>query len=622
MAVDHEASDRHLKKALSLQDLFFLSMGGIIGSGWLFAVLGADSTAGPAVILSWIIGGVLVMFIALTYAEVAGMLPRSGAIVRYPHLTHGGFTGFLLGWTYFLTAVTVPTIEAEAVVSYSSQYIKGLTHVDKASGVTLLTGTGILFAIGLMLVFFVLNYFGIRTLGKLNTVITWWKFIIPGLTVILLLFAFNGSNFTAGGGFFALGGASVFQAIATSGIVFSFLGFRQALDYGGESRNPQHDVPRATIYSVIAAVVIYTLLQLAFTGGINWHAAGVPVGAWSKLGSSPWAAAPFASELRGTGMALLVGFAVLLNIDAWISPSGTGLVYLGTSTRTIYGLSVDGYFPPFMQRMSRFGVPIAALVAALIVGWVFLLPLPSWYLLVGFISSATVLTYIMGGVGLTIFRRTASDMRRPFRLAGAQVLAPIAFIAAGLIVYWSGTSTLNYVVAAVLIGLPLYAWFYATPRLGVPGAVSGLLGAAYLIAVLITAYFGPINVAGAKFTGAGGLGFWPYLILLLVETLVFAGVIWATARPEGKREIIAGLWLIGYVFAMYIVSYYGVYGPLKTPLFSFPWDTVVAAIVSLAAYYAAVASGYSTPEIEAITQAEAVVASPVSQPQSETGASS
>ncbi len=621
MAADHEASDRHLKKALSLQDLFFLSMGGIIGSGWLFAVLGADSTAGPSVILSWILGGVLVMFIALTYAEVSGMLPRSGAIVRYPHLTHGGFTGFLLGWTYFLTAVTVPTIEAEAVVSYSSQYIPGLTYVDKASGVTLLSATGILFAVGLMIVFFFLNYFGIRTLGRLNTVITWWKFIIPALTVILLLFAFNGSNFTAGGGFFAQGGASVFQAIATSGIVFSFLGFRQALDYGGEARNPQRDVPRATIYSVIAAVIIYTFLQIAFTGGINWHAAGVPVGAWSKLSGSPWAAAPFASELRGTGIALLAGFAVLLNIDAWISPSGTGLVYLGTSTRTIYGLSVDGYLPPVMRRISRFGVPIAALLAALIVGCVFLLPLPSWYLLVGFISSATVLTYIMGGVGLTIFRKTASELHRPFRLGGAQILAPIAFIAAGLIVYWSGTSTLNYVVVAVLIGLPLYAWFYATPRLGVPGVVSGLLGAIYLIAILATAYFGPINIAGSSFTGKGGLSFWPYVILLLAEALVFAGVVWATARPSDRREIIAGLWFIGYVFAMYIVSYYGVYGPLQTPLLKFPWDTVVAAAVSLVGYYLAVASGYSTPEIEAIVQAEATVAGQPQTASSDTGAS-
>src|SRR5579859_4747983 len=119
-AMDFEATDRRLRRSLSFQHLFFLSMGGIIGSGWLFAVLGADAAAGPAVILSWLIGGLLVLLIALTYAEVSGMLPRSGAIARYPHLTHGGLTGFLLGWAYFLSAVTVPAIEAEAVVTYAS----------------------------------------------------------------------------------------------------------------------------------------------------------------------------------------------------------------------------------------------------------------------------------------------------------------------------------------------------------------------------------------------------------------------------------------------------------------------------------------------------------------------
>ncbi|MGC8705378.1 MAG: amino acid permease, partial [Athalassotoga sp.] len=102
-------SDKKLKKALSLQDLFFLSMGGIIGSGWLLGVAGAAGTAGPASILSWIIGGIIVLFIALTFAEISGAIPKSGAIVRYPHLAYGGYTGYIIGWAYMLSAVTVPT---------------------------------------------------------------------------------------------------------------------------------------------------------------------------------------------------------------------------------------------------------------------------------------------------------------------------------------------------------------------------------------------------------------------------------------------------------------------------------------------------------------------------------
>ncbi|MGC9294143.1 MAG: APC family permease, partial [Thermoplasmata archaeon] len=105
-------SDKKLRKALSFQDLFFLSMGGIIGSGWLLGVAAGASVAGPASVLSWIIGGIIVLFIALVFAEISAAIPKSGSIVRYPHLAYGGYAGYILSWAYLLSAVTVPTIEA------------------------------------------------------------------------------------------------------------------------------------------------------------------------------------------------------------------------------------------------------------------------------------------------------------------------------------------------------------------------------------------------------------------------------------------------------------------------------------------------------------------------------
>ncbi|MEM2200082.1 MAG: APC family permease, partial [Thermoplasmata archaeon] len=176
-------SDKKLRKALSLQDLFFLSMGGIIGSGWLLGVAAGASVAGPGATLSWIIGGVIILFIALTFAEISSAVPKTGAIVRYPHLAFGGYTGYIMSWGYFLSAVTVPTIEAEAVLTYASTYIPNIFHT--VAGVSVLTSYGILYAILLLIGFFFLNYFGIRLLGKFNTVATWWKFIIPSLTFIL-----------------------------------------------------------------------------------------------------------------------------------------------------------------------------------------------------------------------------------------------------------------------------------------------------------------------------------------------------------------------------------------------------------------------------------------------------
>ncbi len=598
-ATEYESSDKHLRKTLSFQDLFFLSMSGIIGSGWLLAVLGADSIAGPAVVLSWLIGGVLVLFIALNYAEISGMIPRSGAIVRYPHLTHGSYTGYVLAWAYFLSAVTVPTIEAEAVVTYASSYIHGLTISSTVNGssVTVLTGTGIAFAVVLTLIFFALNYFGIKVLGRFNTVITWWKFVIPTLTFLLLFFTFRASNFVNFGGFAPMGAAPIFQAIPTAGIVFSYLGFRQALDYGGEARNPQRDVPRATIISVIAATILYVLLQLAFTGALHWSALGIKIGDWGSLGTSKWATAPFASALQASGIALFAAFAVLLQVDAYVSPGGTGLVYTGTAARTIYGIAMDDYLPPFFAHINqRWGIPIVALVTATILGWLFLLPLPSWYLLVGFISVATVLTYIMGGVGLTVLRRTASDLHRPYHMPAASILAPIGFISAALIVYWSGTSQLNYIVAAVVLGLPLYAWIYAPRKMGVNMAGSVVAGIVMLIAVILTAYFGPFS--------QNALNFYVYFILLAVEVLLFSAYMWYASDPTKRHQITASAWLFVMLFGLYLLAYFGPFGPAKTPALPFPLDTVIAAVFSLLIFYWAVAAGHSTPEIEAIVASQ------------------
>lgn len=209
--------DQKLKKGLSFIQLLFLSLGGIIGSGWLFGVLYGAEIAGPAALLSWIIGGIMVLFIALVYAEVSGMIPKSGGIVRYPHYTHGSYTGYILGWAYLLSAVTVPSIEAIAAISYISSFpaLSFLSHgiTNVYGSYTLLTPAGIGVAIVLMIGFFFLNYFGIKFLGRWNQYFGYWKLVIPALTFLLLFALFHASNFSVYGGFFATQLPSVFLAI-------------------------------------------------------------------------------------------------------------------------------------------------------------------------------------------------------------------------------------------------------------------------------------------------------------------------------------------------------------------------------------------------------------------------
>lgn len=586
-----ESSDRQLRKALSFWELFCLSMGGIIGSGWLLATLGASSFAGPAVFISWIIGGILILFIALNYAEIAGMLPRSGAIVRYPHLTHGSYTGYLMAWAYFLTGVMVPVIEAEAVVTYASSYIGGLTST---AGV--LTGPGSLFVIGLTIVFFLLNYFGIKLLGMLNLIITAWKFVLPVLTFIFLFVLFQAGNFSAGKGFTPYGINTVFEAIPLTGIVFAYLGFRQALEYGGEGRNPQRDVPRATIICVLAATALYTLLQVGFIGAVHWSGAKVNPGDWAALATSNLAKAPLALTLSNAGIPLLAGFAVLLYIDAFISPAGTGMVYTGTGTRTLYGTSIDGYAPKFFQRINRWGIPFLSLIITVVVGWLVLLPFPSWYKLVGVISDATVLTYVMGGVGLLVLRRTAPELRRPFRLGGAGFWAPVGFIAAALIVFWSGTSVLGIVAVGVYVGLPIYGWIYGITKMNVNPVGSAIAGILMLAAVILTGYFGAL--------GTNQLPFILYWVLLSVEVILYSGYLWLACHPQKRHDIWRAAWLVGLIQGLFLLSNYTSFGPQKNQApIPFPLDTLIAIVFALIIFYCGYYSGYRTQEIAEISEA-------------------
>jgi amino acid transporter len=267
-------SDKLLRRSLNKWELLFLSVGGVIGSGWLFGALYTAAYAGGAGILSWVIAGILVMFVGLAYGELGAAIPKSGGIVRYPHYTHGGVTGCIITWAYFLSAASVPAIEATATITYLSALVPGLIYPN---GV--LTPLGILSAYIILILFFLLQYAGVGILGKVTHGVGWWKLIVPALTVLFLIaFYFHPANFTMGGGFFPSasmnasgfsGFAPVLYAIPTTGVIFSYLGFRQAVEYGGEGKNPQKDIPFAVIGALVIGLILYTLLQVAFTGAID-----------------------------------------------------------------------------------------------------------------------------------------------------------------------------------------------------------------------------------------------------------------------------------------------------------------------------------------------------------------
>ena len=445
--------ENHLRRAVGLRGLTMISLGSIIGSGWLLGALTAAKAAGGASLLSWILAGGVLALLALVHAELGSTYPVSGGTARFPFMAFGALGGFTGGWMAWLQAVTIAPIEVEATLGYLNSKFTSLGLLN-TNGT--LNGKGIAIGAGFMLVFAIINTLGVRWLAETNSIAVIWKLLIPTITIFALLFTvFHFSNFTAGGGFAPYGFHGIFAALPL-GIVFALEGFEQAIQVGGEAENPQRNIPRAVIGSMIIGTIIYLLLEVAFVGALN---PANLVHGWSMPISGVKAFGPYATLATTAGLGWL---STLLIIDAVVSPAGTGLVYIGTSSRLSYGLGRNEYFPRAISRVSRRGVPFVSICIAFVVGMLTFLPFPSWAGLVGLVTSATVIMYAMAPLSLAGLRKQDPDRPRAYRLPAASVLCPLSFVCANLIVYFAGFSTIFWLYVLIAIGFLAFGVYQAT----------------------------------------------------------------------------------------------------------------------------------------------------------------
>ncbi|WP_432180701.1 APC family permease [Streptomyces sp. NBC_00063] len=595
-ALPDEGADGKLRRTMTLQQVLFLAISGQIGSGWLFAVLTAAGIAGPAAIISWLIGGAIITLIALAWMEVGAALPRSGAIVRYPYLTHGGLTGWVMGFTYWIGNLSLPAIEALAVLTYLSGSFPGLGLLEVKDGVSVLAWPGgILAGIALMAFFYLVNIFGVRLLSEANRWVTWWKIVVPIVTFVLLFFTFNSSNFSVSG-FFPTGGGSVFETVAISGIAFTLTSFRGVLDFSGEVVNPKRTIPLGTIGCILIPLAIYVVLQVAFIGAVNWADAGVTGGNWTALAGSSWADGPLVHALRASSLAALGAFATVLLIDAVISPGASGYVFLGVTARVGFGLSIHGFFPKAFQKTNKHGVPWVSTVVSFVVGCLFFAPSPSWSRLAGFISTAMVLSALMAAVCLPVMRRHAPDLPRPFVLRRAGFWAPAGFCAAAALIYWAGFETLVNIAVLVFGGLVVYGAHYG-PFRGWTSRKAGVsVSVVYFVAwCWVSAQGGWFLATGDK-VADGSWSFPVYCAASAALVVVYCAVLWFLSNAEGRKHINSGLWLVVLLLGTLPLSYYGEFGPAKD--LAFPVGTLLEMALALAVYYWAVASGFATEELD------------------------
>lgn len=440
-----DASDRTpvLKRSVGLVSLTLIAAGGILGSGWLFSPLLTAQLAGPASIISWVIGAIAMLLLALSFAEVASVLPVAGGIARIPRYTHGDVTAAVIGWTAWVGYCTQAPIEVAVVIRYASESWPALV-TDPHTGSLSAQGYGL--AAGMLAIFVLVNALGAAAFARANSAITWLKFAIPIIIAITFISSrFDTNNFTTAGGFAPYGWHGILAAVSTGGIVFALIGFRHAIDMAGEARNASRNVPLALIFGLLIPLAIYLALQVAFISALSEQELG---NGWANIeashGLGPLAAVSMALGISWLTAAIYGG--------ALIGPAGGALVATGSNARLAYALSRNRFLPDFVSYLSKRGIPIYALLLNLLLGFAFLVTLP-FERIVAINSAAIILSFAIGPIAVIALRRQIPHVKNRFHVPFPRLVAALGFIVSALIVYWSGWTSTILLLGVVLIAL-------------------------------------------------------------------------------------------------------------------------------------------------------------------------
>lgn len=433
------------RRDLGFWPLLGLSVGNIIGSGWLFAAMLGSTIAGPAAIISWLIVTALILMIGTIYAELSAMHPESGGTVRYSAYSHGLYSAGIISFGAFLALVAGGGSEVTAVLTYLAHFWPGLLDSKTLQLTPFGTGLGIV----LLIVFTGVALMGVRYVGKINLPWTAIKLAVPILTLIVVaVTAFHPGNFTAPhlGGFAPYGAAGIFAAIPLSGMMYAFGGFRNPLDLGHEGKNPRRHLPLVLFSAIGITALLYILLQIVWIGALPAHY--LTKGWGNAILASPWATLAAGLNLTWLG--------IVLYADSVISPAGVSFVGINRSGRIMFSMGdKTQFFPNFLKRMSRQGVPFVALWITTGLSCLSMLLLHSWESMVAVLSVLIGIEYGIGAVAVIVLRGRGVTGRR-FR--AMTVIAPIAFMIAGLISYWSGWQYTRIGFPAIIVLGTLVYW--------------------------------------------------------------------------------------------------------------------------------------------------------------------
>ncbi|MEU4243469.1 amino acid permease [Actinoplanes sp. NPDC026619] len=440
--ITDEGDTGGLHRSLGLFQLTAIGVGGIIGAG-IFALAGAvaNETAGPAVLVSFLIAGVASACAALSYAEFAGLIPKAGSAYTYGYAVLGEIVGWFIGWDLLLEYTAIVSVVAIGISGYFSFLLDDI-GVHLPAWMLGAPGTGgghvvDLFAVLLCLLIAYLLNLGIRAAARAETVVVAIKVAVVLLVVIVGFFHIHTGNYRP---FFPYGVGGAITGAST--VFFAVFGYDAMSTAAEESRDSRRHMPKAIIYSLIISMVLYVLACLVLTGMQKYTDIDPESG--------------FSSAFASVGLS---GLADVIAVGAIIGILTVMFTFMLGVTRVWYSMSRDGLLPAWFAKLHpRRQVParvtwIAGAVSAVIAGF---LPIREAAELT---NIGILLAFVVVCVAVIVLRYRRPDLPRAFRLPAMPVVPALGVLfSLWLITYLSPVTWLRFAVWFVL-GLLVYAFY-------------------------------------------------------------------------------------------------------------------------------------------------------------------
>ncbi|MFE9609981.1 amino acid permease [Streptomyces sp. NPDC006012] len=437
--LDTEEPEHALKKSLSALDLTVFGVGVIIGTG-IFVLTGkaAKENAGPAVALAFAAAGIVCALAALCYAEFASTLPVAGSAYTFSYASLGELPAWIIGWDLVLEFALGTAVVAvgwsgyiRSLLDNAGWHLPGyLGGRDGAHGF----GFDILAAV-LILVLTCVLVLGMKLSARVTSIVVAVKVAVVLIVIIAGAFFVTAGNYKpfippaepvkAGGSLHApfvqllvgwapsnFGVMGIFTAASV--VFFAFIGFDVVATAAEETRNPQRDMPRGILGSLLVCTVLYVAVSVVVTGMQHYSQLSID--------------APLADAFKATGHPWFAG---VISFGAAVGLTTVCMILLLGQSRVFFAMSRDGLLPRFFSHVHpRFRTPhrptiLLGVVIAVVAGFTSLSELAE------LVNIGTLFAFVVVAIGVLILRRTRPDLPRAFRTPWVPVV-PVLSVAATL----------------------------------------------------------------------------------------------------------------------------------------------------------------------------------------------